>query len=80
MPFMVRCKYCNHYYFTTVYKDAEAFIIDHICDKHPNLDVEFKVLRISRELYGDYLRCKDNPHFWFALRHIRKPHKIPLFV
>jgi hypothetical protein len=82
MPYMVRCKYCNFYYFSVCKQDAEVFIIEHICDKHGDAELSFHELRISREDYLGYLHNKDNPRFWEALRLIRKPHKLkfPTFL
>lgn len=80
MAYVVRCRYCNHYFFGVVRRWLEETMIEHICDNHPNEDVVYSIVRVSDELYGDYLKNRDNPRFWQALRLCRKQSKIPLFV
>lgn len=77
MPYVVRCRYCNQYFFGVIRRFLEETIIEHICDKHSESLIDFYIIRISDSLYPDYLENRDNPAFWQALRLCRKPEKNP---
>jgi len=80
MAYMVRCRYCNHYFFGVSLRHLEDAMIDHMSDKHSDCAVVFGVVTISARDFQDYLKSKDNQRFWEALRVSRKPSKISLFV
>ena len=72
MPYMAVCRICNYHYFSVSRKWAEEFIVEHIGDKHPESLFRYVIARISDALYEEFLKNRDNPAFWRAIRNYRK--------
>lgn len=69
MPYMVRCRSCGHFYFSS---DASAIAktIDHFQNKHRSLRWHYgriQPVEITRELYEAYKMLREDPRFWKAL-------------